>query len=107
MGRERAKWMTVDVEDVEGIARWAYEALPAMRAGTVLAIWPDGSMSEEGFGFRGRREDGRLVEPVVSFPGGVTTSFWDVRRRVVLGFVRRGLLPPAHGEEFSGRERGG
>jgi hypothetical protein len=100
--------MVVDVEDVEGIARWAYEALPAMHAGTVLAIWHDGSMSEEGFGFRGRRqEDGRLVEPVASFPGRVTTNFWEVRRRVLLGFVRRGLLPPVHGEEFIEEEREG
>lgn len=90
---------------MEGIARWAYEALPAMRAGTVLAIWPDGSTSVEGFGFRGRREDGRLVEPVASFPAQSTASFRDLRRRVVLGFVRRGLLPPVHAEEFRKDDR--
>ena len=90
----------VYVEDVEGIARWAYEALAAMRAGTVLAIWPDGSMSEEGFGFRGRRVEKDLFEPVASFPAQSTMSLRELRRRLLLGFVRHGRLPPDEAGEF-------
>lgn len=78
---------------MDGIARWAYDALSSYRDGTILAVWPDGSMTQEGFGFRGRRDDGRLVEPVATFPAKSPLSYSEMRKRVHDGFVRRGLLP--------------
>src|SRR4029078_13110919 len=37
--------------EVEAIARLVYDRLETMRAGRVLAVWPDGTVTEEGFGF--------------------------------------------------------
>jgi CubicO group peptidase (beta-lactamase class C family) len=83
----------VDAADVDGIARSAFEALAKQPDGTILAVWSNGSTTQEGFGFRGRRDNGRLVEPVATFPAKTPLSFYEIRKRVEVAFVRRGLLP--------------
>lgn len=83
------------VNDVEGICREVYDSLAVTRAGMVLAIWRDGSVTTEGFGFRGRRRsDGSLIEPVASFPGRASLTYYEVLQRLLAGFRRHGLLPP-------------
>ena len=91
--RTAARFLTVEAGDVDGIARWAFESLASQPDGTILAVWPDGSMTQEGFGFRGRRENGRLIEPVATFPAKTHLSYHGVHKRLHDGFVRRGLLP--------------
>lgn len=83
------------VDDVEGISREVFDALADTRAGMVLAIWRDGSVTAEGFGFRGRRRsDGTIIEPVASFPGRASLTYFEVLQRLLAGFRRHGLLPP-------------
>jgi len=58
----------------------------------VFAVWPDGEVTEEGFGFRGvRRPDGSLEEPVATFVSGARLSPDKIRARIERGARSRGL----------------
>jgi hypothetical protein len=82
----------MDRDHVAGIARWACDALSGMRAGTIVAVWADGSMSSEGLGFQGRRDSGRVLEPVATFPAGSMLSFHEIHATLLAAYEKHGLL---------------
>src|SRR6185312_14853061 len=70
--------------EVEAIARLVYDRLGTMRAGRVLAVWADGTITEEGFGFPGQRRSGDGWESAVtSFPAGTQMSYYDMLQRLL------------------------
>jgi hypothetical protein len=79
----------MEEDDLEALARSAYGALAQQPAGTILAVWHDGSFTREGFGFRWRQADGKMIEPVVTFPSKSAISYEELRRRLVDAFGNR------------------
>lgn len=79
---------------VEDVAREVFERLPRERDGTVLAVWKDGTITVEDFGFRGRRTTSGRLEPIVTYPAKAPLSYYEVEQRLVAGLRRHGLLPP-------------
>jgi len=86
--------------EVEAIARLVYDRLETMRAGRVLAVWPDGTVTEEGFGFPGQRRRGDGWESAVtSFPAGTQMSYYDMLQRLLARLRVLGLMAPEEADE--------
>lgn len=81
------------VNVVEDVAREVFERLSRERDGTILAIWKDGSVTVEDFGFRGRRTATGRIEPVITFPSKSPLTYHEVEQRLTAALQRRGLLP--------------
>ena len=90
---------------LEEVAREVYERLAKERDGRILAVWKDGSITVEGFGYRGKRTPDGIIEPVVTYPAKAPMSYEEVLERLERGLERRGLLPPAEGSERRRRRR--
>ncbi|MBI2766511.1 MAG: hypothetical protein HYX53_11455 [Chloroflexi bacterium] len=79
----------------EQVARELYERIQTERAGTVLAVWADGSITVEGYGFFARpHRDGHLRRPLASYPAKTSISYHDVLGRLLDGLREHGLIPP-------------
>lgn len=78
---------------VEDVAREVFERLSRERDGTILAVWKDGEITVEDFGFRGRRTAAGRIEPIVTFPAKAPLTYYDVEQRLTAALQRRGLLP--------------
>ena len=66
--------------------------LRVARGVTVFALWRDGSVTEEGLGFRKRGQaDGRMDEPLATFVSGRALTSETIRERIAEAMRRRGL----------------
>jgi hypothetical protein len=71
------------MDDDEDVVRDLYERLKTERAGTVLALWPDGGVTVEGFGFHRQRErDGVMVDPLLTVPAKSPITFRELLERL-------------------------
>jgi hypothetical protein len=79
----------MDDESLETLARTVFEALAEQPAGTILAVWHDGSFTCEGFGFRWRQADGRIIEPFVTFRSKSAITYRELRQKLADAFQHR------------------
>jgi hypothetical protein len=84
----------MEEDDLEALARSVYNALAQQPAGTILAVWRNGSFTREGFGFRWHQAEGKMIEPVVTFPSKSAISYRELRKRLTDAFRIAGLVPP-------------
>jgi hypothetical protein len=80
--------------EVARLAARAVDTLARLQGGAVLVVWDDASMTTESLGFRGRREAGRLIEPLEAFPAGGLLSYHEVHERLLVACRAHGLLTP-------------
>ncbi|MGE5595921.1 MAG: hypothetical protein ACM3S1_07795 [Hyphomicrobiales bacterium] len=86
--------MEEEEHSVEAVAEDVYRMMRENRYGTVIAVWKDGSITVEGFAFRGRRQpDGARIEPIVTYPSKASLTYREVLERLIAGLQRHGLLP--------------
>lgn len=85
--------MNALMEGLEEIAAEVIATLGTLRAGTVLALWGDGSFSVEPFAVWSRRgADGSLELPLATFvPGGEGPSPDEVLAKLQRAVERLGL----------------
>ncbi len=81
--------MLLDAGDVVArpgsLASTVFEALASAPLGSVVAVWPDGSVStHRSLGFRHRKlADGRFEEPLTSFVArSESPSVWEIEDRL-------------------------
>jgi hypothetical protein len=80
----------------EDVAARVFELMQLEHPRRVIAVWPDGSITVEDFGFYGRRRQDRSWDvPLLSFPAGSMASEHEILQRLRERLRLRALLRPA------------
>lgn len=81
--------------NLDDLVRSVEARLRVSHGSQAFAVWPDGSVTEEAFGFRHREhQNGQLQVPLATFQSDKRMSQAFIRELITIGLRARGLLPP-------------
>jgi hypothetical protein len=82
----------VNEQEISRVAARTVDTLARLTNGMLLAVWEDGTVTPESPGFAGRRDGGRITQPVETFAAGSLMSFHEVQTRLLVAYRGRGLM---------------